>query len=445
MRFLLFFLLTCSVAFSKEDKVYLSPHGVKSLEWALELINASHQSIEISNTFLGGEVGLQILQAVEKRMASSSIRVHLIFHPLYVDAKIKATLQRLATNYPKRFFYLFSSEIPSTHQEITSTGNHVKLMVFDEKYFIVGGTNFFDQGCTVGLETPEKEPPSSIFAICSAARDSDVVGQGEVALDLRNTFFQLYAFWEKYQSTKIFELTLDHLAHWNHYFPISKKMPIANIQAEEMVEVTSMKRVFGVPFDIPNKIATEYISLISQAKESLFLGNLYFHPHDELMEALISAVNRGVNMQAITNGSYDGVTPKITTCFAWANRMSYTPLFYGRYYYFWQYTDVYRSPLKKTKIYEYLVKDTIYHKKTMVIDDRYLVIGSFNLGLKSRIGDFELILVIDSPKVAKKMLEVYEIDKEHAKAITPEQANIWYFDPWLSYVGAMQKKISGYL
>lgn len=448
MRFFLFFLsIFCFSLYSNEDKIYVAPHGVKTLEWVFELINVSEQSIEITNTFLGGDTGLQIIEAIEKRMKKCSLRVHLIAHPIYVSAQMKAVLHRLTITYPDRFFFLYSNEIPSNNQDITAINNHVKLMVFDEKYFIAGGTNFFDQGCTKGLDTPEKEPPRSLVHVCGASRDTDVVGRGEVAGELRHTFFYLYALWENYHNTKMLEMTLDHFKKSSRYFPILDQLPIAELplleESEDSVDAESIQMKFSGPLDIPNKISDEYTRLVSNAKSSISIGNLYFHPHDELMNAFLAAVNRGVKMSLITNGKYDGITPKVTKFFVWANRMSYTPLFYGRHFHLWESKETFNSPEKQTRIYEYCVKNTMYHKKTMVIDDRYFVVGSFNLGLKSRIGDFELILIIDSPEASKKMLEIFEIDKQHSREISLPQANSWYFDPWTAYLGGMQKKVSG--
>lgn len=445
--FILFLSLCVFPLFSEEDKILLPPHGEKTLEWVLELIDSSQQSIEIANPFLGGEVGLKILERIEKRMVESHLHFHLLVHPIYVTQNMKTILHRMEALYPNRFSYCYTNEIPSSTQNITAMNNHMKLMIFDEKYFIVGGTNFFDEGCCEGLEPPEKAPPTSIFNLCSASRDNDVVGKGEVAQELRKNFFRLYAIWENYQLTKVLEITFDSLERINRYFPLSDTQPIANFrkleQTEEFVPVSSIKMVFGNPVEVPNKIATEYKELISHSKSSISIGNLFFHPNEDLMHSLMNAANRDVNIQVITNGYYEGISPKVASCFAWANRLSYTPIFYGRNFYFWQSNEIFSSPLKATKIYEYCVKDTMYHKKTMVVDARYLVIGSFNLGLKSCIGDFELILVIDSPKIAKKMLEIYRIDQEHSREVTPSQANDWYFDPWVAYIGSMQKKISG--
>jgi len=123
-----------------------------------------------------------------------------------------------------------------------------------------------------------------------------------------------------------------------------------------------------------------------------------------------------------------------------ANRINYVPFFYGRDYAFFEGFIAKRDKVCDTMIFEYRVPGIMYHKKVMVVDKRYVIIGSYNLGVRSELNDYESILSIDSEEIAKKVLEVFEEDKKYAKNITPSQARDWYFNPAIAYLATLQKQ-----
>ncbi|MGN1188881.1 MAG: phospholipase D-like domain-containing protein, partial [Candidatus Ornithospirochaeta sp.] len=47
----------------------------------------------------------------------------------------------------------------------------------------------------------------------------------------------------------------------------------------------------------------------------------------------------------------------------------------------------------------------LFHMKVMIVDNRYLVIGSTNFNFRSMALSHEIALVIDSPEIAKKVEE----------------------------------------
>ena len=193
-----------------------------------------------------------------------------------------------------------------------------------------------------------------------------------------------------------------------------------------------------------NKISKKYAELIKNAKEEIVIGNLYFSPVKSIFQAFLESVNREVDLTVITNGISD-LTPVYTEAFAWSNRMTYVPVFYGRTFHFWESSSAEKNPVKKTKIFEYHVRDILYHKKVMIVDRRYLVVGSYNLGHRSDKGDYELALVIDSPVAAERALKIIEKDLKHCVEVSPQDARKWYFDPATAYLGELQKRLHGIL
>ena len=156
-------------------------------------------------------------------------------------------------------------------------------------------------------------------------------------------------------------------------------------------------------------------------------------------------VNRGIETTLILNGIHDGVTPEYNTNFCWANRIHHVPMFYGRGFNFWESGSASKATKKNCRIYEYYVRDVIYHKKEMIIDDAILVVGSYNIGHKSDIADYELILVIESEKVCEEARAIFEREIALSVEITPSQARSWYFDPFIAAKAGAQKLIHGIL
>ncbi len=195
--------------------------------------------------------------------------------------------------------------------------------------------------------------------------------------------------------------------------------------------------ILSGPCHEPNLITQEYERLCNDAKEEIVVGNFYFNPVSYLFDALKNAAQRGVRVTLISNGIWERCA-YIATLFGWANRVNYVPLFYGRDFSFWEFGMLPSQPLN-VEIFEFQVANILYHKKVMVVDKRKTLIGSYNLNAKSDYGDYELVLVIDSPQIASQTLKVLNEDKSLSQKITTEDAIFWYFDPGVSWWGACQK------
>ena len=357
-----------------------------------------------------------------------------------MQAEDRKMLERLAEN--PNFQLMITAEIPVKYPEILSIHNHIKLLIVDERYYVVGGTNLDDNLCSEG--TKPVEGPIAHPEIAAGGRDEDVVGRGEMAAELRTLYFKLYAVWEHYNNTYQHIRDPEHFRDNNRYFPLLLKK-LTWLESFEsflrLVEVEEMEAVFGGSMQSSNAISLAYTKLIDNAEEEIILGHLYFNPIDSISDALLAAVNRDLSLTIITNGDHDNVTPEYNKFFVWGSRLNYASLFYGEHFNHTtdRWSSLSKEP-KKTEVYEYFVPQILYHKKTMVLDKKTLVIGSYNFGLKSDMGDYELILIIHSPEIAKQALQVYEVDKKFSTQITPAQACKWYFSPSTSYIGALQRQ-----
>jgi cardiolipin synthase len=116
-----------------------------------------------------------------------------------------------------------------------------------------------------------------------------------------------------------------------------------------------------------------FLNIINQAKYYVWITTPYLIVDYELTEALCKAARRGVSVKIITPGIADKKIIKIMT------KSSY-------------------PYLKKSgvEIYEYM--PGFIHEKTLISDDRYLVVGTVNMDYRSLMHHFEDgVFVVDSP------------------------------------------------
>ncbi len=79
----------------------------------------------------------------------------------------------------------------------------------------------------------------------------------------------------------------------------------------------------------------------------------------------------------------------------------------------------------------------LLHEKLMIVDERYVVIGSTNVNYRSMNLAYENSLVIDSPKLAKQLQEHFRELYERTIPITEEMADDWHtFGNWPRFVTA---------
>jgi len=76
----------------------------------------------------------------------------------------------------------------------------------------------------------------------------------------------------------------------------------------------------------------------------------------------------------------------------------------------------------------------LLHEKLMIVDSRYVVVGSSNINYRSFTLAFEMSLVIDSPALAKELEAHFATIYEDSLPITKEQSELWRrLDNWPRY------------
>lgn len=139
------------------------------------------------------------------------------------------------------------------------------------------------------------------------------------------------------------------------------------------------------------------LEAINSAKRNIYITSPYFIPDESLIDALIIAIQGGLDVKIIIPGVSDS---KMVDA---AARSYYTELLqYG------------------AKIYKY--NKGFVHAKTMVIDNDIAIVGSANMDYRSFDLNFEVNAIVYSKNMAKKLTNAFKNDLKDSKLIN---AKIW--------------------
>jgi cardiolipin synthase len=140
-----------------------------------------------------------------------------------------------------------------------------------------------------------------------------------------------------------------------------------------------------------------FLLAIDSARSSIALTNPYFVPDDGIAKALARAAERGVDVSIITAGVAGNTLDRLLRV---ASRTHFP-----------------RAVNAGVKIYEY--QAAYLHAKTVVIDGRWVSIGSVNIDNRSFALNSELNITALDRGMATRMLDVFQKDLAHSRHVPP--------------------------
>lgn len=162
-----------------------------------------------------------------------------------------------------------------------------------------------------------------------------------------------------------------------------------------------------------------FLLAIDGARSSIYLTNPYFVPDDGMADALVRAAHRGVRVSILTAGVAQGVLDHLVLQ---ASRAHFP-----------------RASRAGVKIYEY--GPALLHAKTMVIDGRWVSIGSANLDNCSFALNNELNLVFLDRGIAARLTDVFREDLKYSHPISDDDLkqglNQFFYLPLLPLRGQL--------
>jgi len=248
--------------------------------------------------------------------------------------------------------------------------DHRKILIVDGQTAFLGGINIS------GVYSGSASGGSSIGsgkAMDRPWRDTALQLSGPVVADLQKMFIQT---WERQKG--------EPLARRNYF-------PSIPVKGNEVV-----RAIASAPEEPFSQIYATFLSAINSAEAEILLTNAYFVPDPQLVDALIAAVARGVEVKMLLPSTTD----------SWlvfhAGRAHYDRLLRGG-----------------VKLYER--KDVLLHAKTALIDGVWSTIGSTNLDWRSFLHNQEVNAVVLGQAFGDRMRGSFERDLAASKQITLEE------------------------
>ncbi len=240
--------------------------------------------------------------------------------------------------------------------------NHRRILVVDGRVGFTGGTGVGEQWTGDGRQPKHW-------------RQTDVRVEGPIVRFLQSAFAENWR-----EATGI-------LLGGDTYFPESRRRGALAIQSVKSSPASGAAEAYLL-----------FLLAIDGARSSIYLTNPYFVPDEAMMDALVRAAQRGVDVSIITAGVTQGLLDRLV-------RLS-------------SQTHFPRASKAGVKIYEYA--PALLHAKTMVIDGRWSSIGSANLDNRSFALNAELNLVFLDPGIARRLSDVFREDLKLSRRLSDD-------------------------
>jgi putative cardiolipin synthase len=385
-------------------------YGRNALEGRIALAGLAERSLDLQYYIWDPDISGRLLGDALYRAAERGVPVRLLLDDITVVDR-DSQLARFS-GHPNIEIRAFN---PFRHRERrigdlftdpsrVNRRSHNKVMVVDNAAAIVGGRNIADHYFGVHGE--------------SNYRDLDAFAVGPVVRDVSAVFDDFWnsewavpyeAFVGAPQTPEAAreqaEIMRAEMARDELPYPIAEDVAAMVASLEE-----SRHRLVWAPvrvvYDDPSKaedrsvrgIVGELAELATNARSEILIENAYFVPLDGMVRVLSDAVARGVRVRVLTNSL---ASNDVAAVHAGYKKTREELIRNG--------VEIHElrpdSAMKERWSVLSAKSRAGLHTKTMVIDGRYTVIGSYNLDPRSANINTELVLLVDSPTFATGVAE----------------------------------------
>jgi cardiolipin synthase len=269
--------------------------------------------------------------------------------------------------------------------------DHRKIMVVDGRVGFTGGINISETYANSSLFRSRKKPHQV---------DSDEVGWRDTHIRIEGPAVAAlqYAFIDNWVRQDAGELPQAE------YFP--RLAPSGD----------KVMRVLATTPDRDSEIYKSLMVAMNEAKKSIHITSAYFVPDQQIVDSLIAAAKRGVDVKLVLPGVSDHDLIK------YAGQAFYDQLLAGG-----------------VRIFQLQV--AVLHAKTAVIDGVWSTIGSANIDRRSFIHNYELNVVVLDPAFGKDMEAAFNEDLRSSKEVTLDQ---WRHRPWKDRIREFMGRLAEY-
>ncbi|TQN33226.1 cardiolipin synthase [Haloactinospora alba] len=152
----------------------------------------------------------------------------------------------------------------------------------------------------------------------------------------------------------------------------------------------------NVPEQLIYPIRAMYLEAIDRAKDHVYITQAYFIPDRQILDALIDAAGRGVDVRLLVPENSNHVVAD------WLSRGFYSALLRGG-------------------VSLWVYQNAMVHAKTATIDGRWTTVGTANVDRLSLTGNYEVNVEIYDDGVAEHFERVFANDITNARQLTKEE------------------------
>lgn len=191
----------------------------------------------------------------------------------------------------------------------------------------------------------------------------------------------------------VWELEKGFVDFWNSFkWPSQPKLPDRGARAWE----SNITAALNKPNQMLFPVRGMYLDALERANSHAFLTSAYFIPDREILEALTSAAERGVEVKLLVPKTSNHVVAD------WISNAYYDELIDAG-----------------IEIWRY--KHAMIHAKTATVDGRWTTVGTANIDRLSMYGNYEINVQFLSRTYAKQMEEIFYNDLSTSELLSPER------------------------
>lgn len=327
------------------------------------------------------EVGRRLADTLIER-ANAGVEVRVTYDGIGSFETSDAYFERLRRHGVQLYEYQPPNPTKDLRLWRINNRHHRKLLVVDGRVAFTGGINisdvyrsssfrnFFARNREDLRKRKEKR----------AWRDTQIRIAGPGVAEMQQLFLEM---WNEQPEARVLGAP--------EYFPNM------SAQGKDLVHI-----IDSVGGDNEVRIYDVIHAVVTQARQRIWITQAYFSPDDALIQDLIDAARRGVDVRMILPGYSDA--PMVMH----AARSNYQVMLEAG-----------------IRIFER--SDTVLHAKTMTVDGVWSTVGSSNFDYRSFLHNNEANAVVMGPGFAREMEALFELDLSHSQRVTAEQ---WRDRPW---------------
>jgi cardiolipin synthase A/B len=341
--------------FAEGNEVKTLVNGDEIFPAMLQAINSARKTITYETYIWSqGKICDQFKKALSER-AKAGVKVHVVVDGMGSIKLRQADINDLQdagvniVKFNRDQWYKVNFQI--NHR------THRKVLVVDGRIGFIGGSCLHDSW--LGNAETEKQWRDTHFRI-----------EGPAVAQLQGIFMDN---WRQ---------TTGEVLQGEDYFPELK--PVGDLPVQGYM---------CGPKDNQESIRLATLFALSAAQTNIRIAHAYFVPDDLMMKTLLSARQRGVEIEIIVPGKIDSKLVKAASRSSWGKLMN-----------------------AGVKFHEY--GPAMYHVKEMIIDDIFVMAGSANFDNRSfRINDEANFNVLDA-RFAAEQIRIFENDKKSGRPLT---------------------------